>query len=149
MRPRKGTKATQGTNAEASSLERWTASVGGRLASLSSAALAPCPYPRHRPSDWVTPIGPLVCGICHPPAAEFDGIRRRGEEGFDELVAQAAARVVRSASLPDGEPVEEEAIDLEDLAVRLPKAARNLADALDGAAAELDLGLDAALQADA
>lgn len=28
-----------------------------------------CPYPRHRESDW-QPLagGPLVCGICHPPA---------------------------------------------------------------------------------
>lgn len=29
---------------------------------------APCPYVRHRGTDWRRPGGPLTCGICHPPA---------------------------------------------------------------------------------
>jgi hypothetical protein len=30
---------------------------------------APCPYGAHRPSDWrAADGGPVVCGVCHPPA---------------------------------------------------------------------------------
>jgi hypothetical protein len=27
----------------------------------------PCPYARHRESDWINDVGCSVCGICHPP----------------------------------------------------------------------------------
>lgn len=30
---------------------------------------AACRYPGHRPHDWVTHDGRLVCGTCHPPAS--------------------------------------------------------------------------------
>lgn len=41
-----------------------------------------CVRPRdieHRGTDWRTPDSPgWTCGVCHPPAIEFEGIRRRG-----------------------------------------------------------------------
>lgn len=34
--------------------------------------------PEHRRTDWRTPAAPgWTCGLCHPPAIEFDGIERR------------------------------------------------------------------------
>jgi hypothetical protein len=30
---------------------------------------AACPYPHHRFSDWETPDGRTVCGVCHPPTS--------------------------------------------------------------------------------
>lgn len=55
---------------------------------------SPCPYARHRPSDHIAAggTGPLICGICHPPT--YADPVRRGEPGFDELLAAAIAREV-------------------------------------------------------
>lgn len=33
-----------------------------------------CPYPFHRPTDWRVGDGPIVCGICHPPAIGLVGV---------------------------------------------------------------------------
>jgi hypothetical protein len=64
VRPRKGTKDTQGINGDAIALQRWLAAAGG-----GSAELTPCPYPQHRGTDWqLTPAHPVMCGVCHPPA---------------------------------------------------------------------------------
>jgi hypothetical protein len=76
----KGTKETQGINGDA-------ARLGDRMA----AALAvvgvtgdPCPYPRHRETDWRTgPEKHWTCGVCHPPAAEW----LVGERRVDDLSA--------------------------------------------------------------
>jgi hypothetical protein len=65
-----GTAATQGVNGDAILLQRRLAAVP---AALLDGAAAPCPYPDHRPSDWrLTAGGPLVCGVCHPPATGLD-----------------------------------------------------------------------------
>ncbi len=88
-----GTKETQGINGDAAALQRQMGAVlkfAGRIGE-------PCAYERHRPTDWVTPESQVTCGICHPPAAEFPGITRRHADGFDELAAAAAARVVAVA----------------------------------------------------
>ena len=49
-----------------------------RLSSLlRGGADVVCPYPRHRSTDWQRRGGgPVVCGVCHPPAAgvPFDRI---------------------------------------------------------------------------
>jgi hypothetical protein len=38
---------------------------------------APCPYPAHRGRDWRRRDGgPLICGVCHPPAVPDDQIER-------------------------------------------------------------------------
>lgn len=35
--------------------------------------LPACPYDRHRSTDWrLAEGGPVVCGICHPPAPGLD-----------------------------------------------------------------------------
>lgn len=90
-----GTKQTQGVNGDAAALQQ-------QLEKAARATLGdgnPCPFPRHRPTDWVTPISQLTCGICHPAAAEFPGIARRGDDGFDELAD--AARLRRTARRED------------------------------------------------
>lgn len=49
----------------------------------------PCDKPEHRPHDWrLRPDpelgpGPIVCGICHPPAPSADEVLRRGDPGFE------------------------------------------------------------------
>jgi putative DNA primase/helicase len=49
-------------------------------ASLRARDPSPCPYERHRPSDWrLADGGPRVCGICHPPAAGIDAKPATGE----------------------------------------------------------------------
>lgn len=67
-----GTKETQGINGDAAILQRWAGAVaGGRV--RTEAPLEPCPYPHHRGADWrLASGGPIVCGICHPPAAGLD-----------------------------------------------------------------------------
>lgn len=38
--------------------------------------IGPCPYCAHRGDDWqLASGGPMVCGVCHPPAPGLD-IRR-------------------------------------------------------------------------
>ena len=108
MRSR-GTKATQGINGDAANLSRWMDAVGrshaptGEASHYEPAGLtaaqvgAACGYAHHRPQDWVTPESQVKCGVCHPPILEFDGIRRRGEDGFDELAEAAASRIVKVA----------------------------------------------------
>jgi hypothetical protein len=50
------------------------------VASLRARDPSPCPYERHRPSDWrLADGGPRVCGICHPPAAGIDAKAATGE----------------------------------------------------------------------
>lgn len=40
-----------------------------------------CPYPEHAVRDWqrVDPktgeLGPVVCGVCHPPKVPIDHVR--------------------------------------------------------------------------
>lgn len=100
-----GTKATQGINGDAAALQRRMTEAARFVRKLE-----PCPYERHRPTDWVTPTSQVTCGICHPPAAAFPGILRRGAAGFDELAAAASARVTAaprcltcSRALPEAE----------------------------------------------
>lgn len=61
----KGTKATQGINGEAAMHQR-------RLHLVQRFAVGPgevCSYPAHRGEDWkLASGGPVVCGVCHPPA---------------------------------------------------------------------------------
>lgn len=68
-----GTKETQGINGNAAALQERLARV-----SLGGGVLrAPCPYRHHRATDWrLTAGGPVVCGVCHPPAAGLDVTRR-------------------------------------------------------------------------
>lgn len=41
----------------------------GALAALGDIQLPVCPYDRHRLHDWrLAAGGPVVCGVCHPPA---------------------------------------------------------------------------------
>jgi hypothetical protein len=65
----KGTKETQGINGDATNLQRMlelAAKFGG------DRPMDPCPYDRHRSTDWRgSEEHPWVCGICHPPAAEW------------------------------------------------------------------------------
>jgi hypothetical protein len=72
--------------------------------------LEPCPYSEHRSSDWVLAAGgPIVCGVCHVPAADLELIRR-DERGFAtreraarkrqaEAEREGAARRAREAEL--------------------------------------------------
>lgn len=63
-RRRDGTKATQGINGEAAALQRF----GGAVMAYASSSSV-CPYPGHRGRDWrLAAGGPVVCGVCHPPA---------------------------------------------------------------------------------
>lgn len=51
---------------QAEALSRWLD------AALTAAAgdLGACSYPAHRGTDWrLTAEHPVVCGVCHPPAA--------------------------------------------------------------------------------
>jgi hypothetical protein len=63
-----GTHDTQGINGRAIGLQRVLAAVDLRLCSDD-----PCPYDVHRATDWrLRAGGPVVCGVCHPPAAGLD-----------------------------------------------------------------------------
>lgn len=43
--------------------------------SLHGLDVPPCPYDRHRPTDWRLADSTLVvCGICHPPPAGLNNI---------------------------------------------------------------------------
>jgi hypothetical protein len=83
-RPRKGTKDTQGVGNDVTAHRRMTAAA----MRATSRTLTPCPMPAHRPSDWRLrsgpgrAAGPVVCGVCHPPAPGLN-IARRGEPGFE------------------------------------------------------------------
>jgi hypothetical protein len=69
-----GTKETQGINGDAAALQRRLAAVA---ASSGGGAIKPCPYPYHRATDWrLAQGGPIVCGVCHPPASGLDVTRR-------------------------------------------------------------------------
>jgi hypothetical protein len=61
---RGGHHPKHGINPEAERLAHWlNATVAGFLSG------EPCPYPRHRGVDWrLSAGGPVVCGVCHPPA---------------------------------------------------------------------------------
>lgn len=50
------------------------------VAHVAAAADAgePCPHPRHRESDWLTPDGRRLCGVCHPPALSLNGAHPTG-----------------------------------------------------------------------
>lgn len=145
-----GTKETQGINGDARNLSKWLAAAP---ASSSAALSEPCPYPHHRPADWITPKTVLTCGVCHPPAVEFAGVRRRDEDGFAALVASRRV-VIRGdrhvdAAGPRTEPLE---LDAQELAATFPSAVRTLeAQALEVERDEeaLDAELDAALEGDA
>jgi hypothetical protein len=63
-----GTKDTQGINGDAIALQRWLAAAVPLLAGDGAA----CPYDGHRLTDWRLAGGPVVCGVCHPPAAGLD-----------------------------------------------------------------------------
>ena len=64
VRPRLGTKATQGINGEAELLQRQQSAVLGFVRGTD-----PCSYATHRGADWMLEEGgPVVCGVCHPPA---------------------------------------------------------------------------------
>lgn len=59
----RGTRETQGVNGDAAVLQRWLEAAG------AGDGVTPCPYVRHRVSDWRrSPEHPWVCGVCHPPA---------------------------------------------------------------------------------
>lgn len=61
-----GTKETQGINGDAAGLQRWMEVVA---TSVPTGTIAACPYPRHRRADWrLAAGGPVMCGLCHPPA---------------------------------------------------------------------------------
>lgn len=92
----RGTKETQGINGDAAALQNRLAAMARRGGQIG----APCSYSRHRSTDWITPESQVVCGICHPPAAEFDGIVRRGEPGFDDLAAAARTRIFPAPDHP-------------------------------------------------
>jgi hypothetical protein len=63
-----GTKDTQGINGDAIALQRLLAAVP-----LLAGDGAACPYQDHRRTDWrLCAGGPVVCGVCHPPAAGLD-----------------------------------------------------------------------------
>jgi len=47
-------------------------SPGLAAAALALGRLPTCPYPAHRETDWRLGDGPLVCGVCHPPAPGLD-----------------------------------------------------------------------------
>jgi hypothetical protein len=159
MSKSRGTKATQGINGDAATLERWATNVPVSAALVGE----PCPYPHHRATDWVTSTSQVICGVCHPPALEFDGIRRRGEELFDELALDARRRVIPTdRHVEDLAPraqrleLEEQTVDLADVAPALrdllPKATATLEDSapaeLEEAELELAADLDAALEVD-
>lgn len=60
-----GTKETQGINGDATALQRQLDAAAAALGSDG----APCPYPRHRSTDWrLTAEHPIRCGTCYPPA---------------------------------------------------------------------------------
>jgi hypothetical protein len=43
----------------------------GHLRPADAPIACACPRsPAHRETDWRRPGGPLVCGVCHPPALE-------------------------------------------------------------------------------
>lgn len=45
----------------------------GAVRALEGQRFEACPYPGHRPSDWRSVAGgPVVCGVCHPPACEHE-----------------------------------------------------------------------------
>jgi hypothetical protein len=182
----KGTKATQGINGDAAALQRWNDALAGdarlsprrhggnkdeqadslqRWMGSVPASLAlvgePCPYEHHRASDWVTPTSQVICGVCHPPAAEFDGIQRRDEDGFDELALEARERVIpRDRHVEDLEPRAQrleleqdgDTVDAETIAPALRNllrdSTRTLEAGLEDLEAELAEGLDAALEVD-
>lgn len=78
-----------GINPAASSLQAWQGPTTTPDWSLSEEA---CPYGAHRSSDWaIADGGPIVCGVCHPPACA-DEVLRRGEAGFAKVEANTRAR---------------------------------------------------------
>lgn len=158
----RGTKATQGINGDAANLQRWMSAGASVEAGTFAIRTEACQYPHHRRSDWVTPESQLICGVCHPPAAEYEGITRRGEQGFDELVVAASSRILRRPAsatlealaqreleLEDEDEAALEALDLEALAQQLPNAAATLeanrAATTERRAQELEAELDAGL----
>lgn len=70
-----GTKETQGINGDAARLQRMLEIS----AAMMDGPADPCPYERHRASDWrLSAEHPVVCGICHPPAAGWENVERVG-----------------------------------------------------------------------
>jgi hypothetical protein len=52
-------------------LHRGTPAISKRGASNT-----PCPYERHRPTDWRLAVGGAVtCGVCHLPVVTLDIVR--------------------------------------------------------------------------
>jgi hypothetical protein len=48
----------------------------GAVRVLAGFRLPPCPYSGHRGTDWrLASGGPLVCGVCHPPAPQLEVVR--------------------------------------------------------------------------
>lgn len=73
-----GTKETQGINGDAAALQRRMDSA---LAAVGAVQTGACAYPRHRGSDWrLAAGGPLVCGVCHPPAPGLDIVNHQEDD---------------------------------------------------------------------